>query len=48
MSGHLKAKIEDHDDWKYRPMLKKDTKGNHGEDYEKIEGSLEGSHETSY
>ncbi len=29
------------DDWKYHPMLKKDTKGNHGEDYEKIEGSLE-------
>ena len=25
----------------YRPMLKKDTRGTHGEDYEKIEGTLE-------
>ncbi len=34
---------ENSDDWKYKPLLKKDTKGNHGEDYEKIEGSLEES-----
>lgn len=38
---YLAEQNDDEDDWKYRRILKTDTKGNHGEDFEQLQGVLE-------